>query len=186
MIALASNCILLKQPNGEFLPTDSATIAIEVVTEGESTLDEAFVKEASAAVLHFFKNEQGRDSVTIAEFAEALEKVLKGFDSGPASAAATDEPAPRVIEADLQELADESGEAFELNFFPRLRNVVRSRLMLSPRVLHFRGLRNCVKRLTGARRWTVRCQVMQEQIVQFLRECLNAEPHPETCSLVVD
>ena len=79
MIALAADCILLRQPNGESLPMNHGTIAIEVVTEGETLFDEAFVKEASAAVLHYFKQEQGRDSVTLGEFAEALEKVLQGF-----------------------------------------------------------------------------------------------------------
>ena len=48
------------------------------------------------------------------------------------------------------------------------------------------GFRNCVKQLTGARRWTPRCQSLQEQIVEFLRECLHTEPHPDACSLVVE
>jgi hypothetical protein len=184
MIALAADCILLRQSNGEYYPATSGAIAIEVFTEGESPFDEAFVKEASAAVLHYFKNEAGRESVTLGEFAEALEKVLKGFKF-PASPGARD-AVDRVLEADLQQLAAESGEAFELNFFPRLRDELRSQLRQSPQVLHFRGLRNCVKRLTGARRWTARCQSLQEQIVNFLRECLSAEPHPEPCALVVD
>lgn len=186
MIALASDCILLRQPNGEFLPTSSAAIAIEVVTEGESPFDEEFVKEASAAVLHYFKKEKGRDSVTVSEFAEALEKVLKGFEFEPATATATGGGSLRVVEADLQQLAAESGGTFELDFFPRLRDVMRSRLQQSPQLLRFRGLRKCVKQLTGARRWSARCESLQEQIVEFLRECLHAEPHPEACSLVVE
>ena len=72
MIALAADCILLRRPNGEAEPVSTSQIAIEVVTEGETPFDEEFVKEASAAVLHYFKQEQGRDSVTLGEFAEAL------------------------------------------------------------------------------------------------------------------
>lgn len=181
MIALAADCILLRQPNGESLPMNHGTIAIEVVTDGDSPLDEAFVKEASAAVLHYFKQEQGRDSVTLGEFAEALEKVLQGFKF---PGIATGES--HVLEADLQQLATDSGEAFELTFFPRLRDEMRARLQQSPQMLRFRGLRSCVMQLTGARRWSARCQNLQEQIVEFLRNCLSAEPHPEPCALVVE
>lgn len=182
MIALAADCILLRQPNGESKPMNPGTIAIEVVTEGETPFDEAFVKEASAAVLHFFKQEQGRDSVTLGEFAEALEKVLQGFKFPEAAT----EGESGVLEADLQQLATDSGEAFELTFFPRLRDELRLRLQQSPQLLRFRGLRNCVMQLTGARRWSARCQNLQEQIVEFLRRCLSAEPHPEPCALVVE
>ena len=182
MIALAADCILLRQPNGESLPMNSGTIAIEVVTDGDSPLDEAFVKEASAAVLHYFKQEQGRDSVTLGEFAEALEKVLQGFKfPGPSP-----DGENRVLEADLQQLATDSGEAFELTFFPRLRDEMRARLQQSPQMLRFRGLRNCVMQLTGARRWSARCENLQAQIVEYLRNCLSAGPHPEACTLVVE
>jgi hypothetical protein len=182
MIALASDCILLRRANGESEPLTAETIAIEVETEGEAPFDEAFVKEASAAVLHYFKDEEGRDSVTLGEFAGALQKVLQGF----AVAAPLEHGGEPVAEADLYQLATESGTTFELTFFSRLRDEMRACLRQSPRLLRFRGLRGCVKELTGARRWNARCQSMQEQIVQFLRECLNAEPHPESCALLVE
>ena len=182
MIALAADCILLRQPNGESLPVNPGTIAIEVVTDGETPFDEAFVKEASAAVLHYFKQEEGRESVTLGEFAEALEKVLQGFEFPGTST----EGESRVLEADLQKLAADSGEAFELTFFPRLRDEMRAGLQKSPQMLRFRGLRNCVMRLTGARRWSARCENLQEQIIDYLRNCLSVEPHPEPCTLVVE
>ena len=182
MIALASDCILLRQQNGEMEPISAGQIAIEVVTEGESPFNEEFVKEASAAVLHYFKQEQGRDSVTLGEFAEALEKVLQGFK--PASSEQPDEN--RVLEFDLLKLAADSGAAFELDFFPRLRDEVRTSLQKSPQLLRCRGLRHCVMQLTGARRWSARCQDLQEQILAFLRNCLSAEAHPENCTLVVE
>ena len=194
MIALAHDCILLRQPNGESKPVNPGTIAIEVVTDGAAPFDEEFVKEATAAVLHYFKQEQGRESVTLGEFAEALEKVLQGFQfpdassSSSFSSSSSSSEDPRVLEADLQQLATDSGEAFELTFFPRLRDEMRTRLHQSPspQMLRFRGLRNCVLQLTGARRWSPRCQNLQEQIVEFLRHCLSAEPHPEPCALVVE
>jgi len=184
MIALAEDCILLRQPNGESHPVHFGAVSIEVVTEGETPFDEAFVKEASAAVLHYFKNEEERDSVTLGEFAEALEKVLKTFDGKP-NPDSTDGDT-QVAEADLQQLATTSGDTFELTFFPRLRDELRNRLRQSPQTLRFHGLRGCVLQLTGARRWTPRCQILQDQIVNFLRQCLSVEPHPASCALVVE
>jgi len=184
MIALAADCILLRRTNGEAEPVNPGTISIEVFTEGESPFDEDFVKEASAAVLHYFKKEQGRESITLGEFAEALEKVLKGFT--PDQELSGEESEARIVEADLQKLASLSDEAFELTFFPRLRAELRSRLQLSPQVLHFRGLRSCVFRLTGARRWTHRCRNLEEQIVSFLRQCLAAESQAGSCALMVE
>jgi hypothetical protein len=52
--------------------------------------------------------------------------------------------------------------------------------------LRFRGLRGCVKQLAGARRWSLRCEKLQEQIVEYLRGCLSAEPEQNDCSLVVE
>lgn len=183
MIALAADCILLRRQNGEAEPINVGTISIEVMTDGQPPFDEEFVKEASAAVLHFFKKEEGRESVTLGEFAGALEKVLKGFalDQEPEGGCQS-----RIVEADLQKLAPASGEACELTFFPQLREELRSQLRLSPQVLRFRGLRSCVLRLTGARRWTHRCRSLQDQIVNFLRECLAAESQTESCALLVE
>jgi hypothetical protein len=93
---------------------------------------------------------------------------------------------PRVLESDLCRLAHESGQARELVFFPRLRAELQRHLQQSPRVLRFRGLRGCVKQLTGARRWGLRCRTLEEEIVAYLRECLSAEPAPVEVALLVE
>jgi hypothetical protein len=179
VIALANDCIFLRQPNGEATPANGAAISVEVIAEGENPFDEEFVKEASAAVLHYFKEVEGRETVTLDEFAQSLEKVLKGFVSGVTSEKG-------VAETDLRELVPVTGAALELTFFPRLRDELRNHLQQAPRMLRFSGLRPCVKKLAGARRWNARCQALQDQIVHFLRQCLSAEPHPSSCSLVVE
>jgi hypothetical protein len=52
--------------------------------------------------------------------------------------------------------------------------------------VRFRGLRGCVKQLAGARRWSHRCERLQDQIVEYLRGCLTAEPEQNECALVVE
>ena len=88
-------------------------------------------------------------------------------------------------ETDLCRLAQESGDSLELFFFPRLRDELRGQLKQSPKVVRFSGLRGCVKKITGARRWSIRCEQLQDSIVAYLRECLTAESAPPKCALVV-
>src|SRR6266487_558860 len=108
------------------------------------------------------------------------------FSADTARSGAAVKPVPPVREADLRRLACESGKGFELFFFPLLRDEMRRHLRLSPRVLRFRGLRGCVKQLAGARRWSRRCQTMQEQIVLYLRQCLTAEACLAAIVLIVE
>jgi hypothetical protein len=166
------------------IPCSAELLSVELIGEAAALLEPEFVRHAVAAVLHFFKHDQGRNEVTIGEFSEALERVLRGFGvtiKAPGAAA----PAPRVSEADLRQLACESGKGFELAFFNRLRDVLRSKLEESPRLVRFTGLRGCVKQLAGAQRWSRRCQRLSDQIVAYLRACLGAEGRHRECALLV-
>lgn len=181
MITLAADCLVFRLASGESVPFSSDMVSIELVGEAARRFDSEFVMDATKAVFHYFKHEQGRRTVSIGEFAEALEQVLAGFEaarlnSGPASAQS---------EGDLRRLARESGLGCELFFFARLRDELRSQVRLSPGLVRFSGLRACVKELLGAQRWGVRCRRLEEQIVSYIEECLTAEPLCERCSLVV-
>jgi hypothetical protein len=182
MIALHSDCLLFQLPNGECVPCTTQMISVEIVGEPQHSLDNEMLQHAASSVFHYFKAELERETVTAAEFSYALEKVLLHLGY-TIHAHGSD---PRISETDLGRLAHETGDNLELLFFPRLRDELRQRLQHSPRVLHFRGLRGCVKRIAGARRWSSRCEALQDQIVAFLRECLSAEPDPKPCALVVE
>ena len=185
MIALLSDCLLFELTNGESVPCSPEMISVELVGNANGWLDPEVLRHAAASVFHYFKNELCRESVTVGEFAGALEKALRnlGFII---RAGAVESCSPEVIEADLGLMARESGGGFELFFFPRLRDELRAQLRHSPRVLRFRGLRGCVKQLAGARRWSMRCEKMRDHIVEYLRQCLTAEPEPTDCALVVE
>ena len=201
MIALAYDCLLFQTSSGESIPFSAEMISVELTGEGIGAFDPEFLKHAASAVFHYFKHDLGRVTVTVGEFAGALEKVLRGFglqseadeQNGEHSFedAKEDEdekgiPARRVLKSDLRTLACESGKGFELFFFPRLRDELRQQLLQEPEVLHFRGLRSCVKQLTGARRWGPRCQTLQDQIVEFLRNCFTSEASQPNCALLVE
>ena len=184
MIRLPPDCLAFETPGGEPVPGLHAEICLELIGDAAEFLDEDLIRNAAQAVVHYFKSELGRTAVSLGEFSQALKQALRALGLEVASLEAFD-VSSRVAEADLGRLARESGEGFELVFFGRLRGELRRRLDQSPRVLRFRGLRDCVKRLAGAKRWSARCHDLNDQIVEYLRNCLSAEPKGSSCALVV-
>jgi hypothetical protein len=182
MIALASDILLFELTNGESIPFSAELISVELIGETGRMFDAEFIKHASQAVFHYFRHELCRKQVTVAEFAAALEKVLNGFALSAKTAEA--KTASAVVEANLGQIACDSGKGCELFFFPRLREEMLGHLSKSPRVLHFRGLRPCVKQLVGARRWTSRCQDLKEQILEYLRHCATGQVQHELALVV--
>jgi hypothetical protein len=182
MIALRTDCLLFELSNGESVPCSAEMITVEIVGESPAQLDREMLRHAAASVFHYFKIELNRESVTVGEFARALEKVLShlGYTIH------ANGPAADINESDLIQLLREAGDSRELLFFPRLRDELRGQLRHSPRVVRFRGLRGCVKQLAGAQRWSSRCEQLQDQIVAYLRECFSAEPEQNHCALVVE
>ena len=184
MIILANDCLVFHTESGEGVPYSAEMISVELMGETATLFNPEFLKHAAAAVFHYFKSDLGRESVTVAEFSLALEKVLRGFQLSEVEPQ-VDDPAPRIVKADLCRLVSEADTGCELLFFPKLREELRSQLQQSPQMLCFQGLRRCVKQLAGAQRWSSRCQELQDQIVEFLRTCMHKENHGTSCALVV-
>ena len=184
MIQLHPDCLMFKMPGGESIPCSADLIAVNLLGEAADLLDPELVQNAARAVLHFFKVEQGKMFVSVQEFSRTLAAVLRRFGISVNSTEAAPPPR-RISESDLRELAGESGKAFELAFFPRLRDELRQQLNRSPQVVRFKELRSCVKQLAGARRWTGRCQCLSDQIVDYLRHCLSHDPVAKGCCLMV-
>jgi hypothetical protein len=185
VILLHANCLLFRLPTGESVPIWPEMISVKPSSETAALIDPEMVQESVAAVFHYFKQELGCPSVSVDEFAAALEKVFRGFGlPGPQSE--TLDPASAAFETDLRRLAQESGVGSELLFFPRLRAEMQKQLRQVAPVVRFHGLRDCVKQLAGARRWGSRCQNLRDQIVAYLRACVCADSTGTDCTLVVE
>ena len=131
MIALAHDCLVFQLSSGEKIPFSVDMISVELMGETAGKFDTEFVKNAAASVFHHFKHDLDRESVTVGEFASALEKILRKFNATVYSQKAH----PSAVsgpESDLNTLAGESGEGCELVFYPRLRNAMRVQLRRSP------------------------------------------------------
>ena len=183
MIPPPTACLVFKPGTTEISCT-GGEVCLELVGEGVASIDTEMIRQVAAGVLHYFREEQGRTSITVGEFAEALVRVLKGFGM---HVGMEDAPVPPSTwnETDLIRLAGECDGVFELAFFPRLRREIDQQVNPESRVLKFTGLRECVKRLSGARRWSGRCEEMSDQIVAFLRHCLSEHPQAANHGLVI-
>jgi hypothetical protein len=175
MIQLHPDYLVFHTSQGENIPASAETVTIELIGDAASSIDPEVVREAAAAVVHYFKEELKQEQVSIAEFSAALERVLNSFgysvSSSPGNPPAAD---PNIATADLEKLALESS-AVELVFFLKLRERFHNLLNSSPHLLKFEGLRRCVKQLLGVKHWCRRCERLSDQIVEFLRACLAAE-----------
>jgi len=169
---------------GETIPCSAELVTIELIGQAVEGLDPELIRHAAASVLHYFKHELGRSFVTVGEFSAALETVLRGLGLKVRSAEES-VPGPAIEEADLRLLACEALKGFELAFFPRLHDELSRKLHRGPRVMRFKGLRGCVKQLMGARRWSGRCQQLNDQIVDFIRHHWSREHQDRCLTLIV-
>lgn len=188
MIQLKPDCLIFSTASGELIPCSAEDVTIELMGDAAQTIDPDIIRNAAAAVLHYFRTELNREHVSVTEFSTALEKVLSGFgfnvsydDEGAPSV----KPPAHVVDADLREIALVSGKGCELFFFNQLRANMIAKLESDPDLVRFSGLKSCVKQLVGARRWSARCQSLSDQIVEFLRNVLNAEHKQHDCALMV-
>ena len=187
MIQLHPDYLFFQTKQGETIPCSAESVTIELIGDAASFLDPQLVREAASAVVHYFKVELGRETVSVAEFSRALERVLNGLGFTVTSNASDDDPASviNVSNTNLPEMLEEGHEGFELLFFLKLRQEFQRQVGNSPDVLKFRGLRACVKRILGVKRWGRRCDALSDQIVFFLRACLETEPGSLSRGLVV-
>jgi len=188
MILLRHDCLVFKTSDGESIPCSTEQVTIEILGDAIQLLDEEVIKQASEGVLHYFKTELGKTTVTIGEFSTALEHALRALGLHVKSGEAVDlkpEVNPRVVRSDLLHLAGSVEPACELLFFRQLRLALEEVLEQSPDIVHFRGLRRCVKQLLHAKRWSPGCQELNDQIVDFLRNCFDSQRNAAGSALLV-
>jgi len=183
MMRLKKNCLMFQTKYGQQVPCSAEWVTLELIGDTTDLVDRELIRHAAAAVLYFFKHELHRECVTVAEFAAALERALHAV--GLSIFGVAEPVSRRVLDSDLPELMKSAGESCELFFFPQLRQELKRQLGESPQIVRFNGLRPCVKQLAGANRWSPRCENLSDQIVDFMRTCLQSDTRSQACTLVV-
>jgi hypothetical protein len=182
MIQLHPDYLLFQTSNGETIPLPVERVIVEIVGDDDLKANKELIQNAAVAVLHYYKYDLGRVVVSVAEFTQTLEHVLASLGATVVRRPSSAAPAP---DCDLSKIAAGVGETMELFFFPQLRSALRASLVSAPKLLRFHGLRHCVKALLKAKRWSPRCQILSDQIVDYLRDCLSLDDASGTCGLLV-
>ena len=161
MIRLHSDCLVFETESGESIPCSAELVTVELMGDAAQDLDPELVRNAAAAVLHYFKAEMHKEAVSVGEFSQILAKVLRGFgieitcpDEDGKSKEVVDRPSD-IVEADLSLLVNSHPFNLELLFFAQLRDLLQQQLDNPPKILRLIGLRGCVKTMTGAKRWSM-------------------------------
>jgi hypothetical protein len=183
MTQLKKDCLIFQTNSGQQISCSAEWVTLELIGDTADLVDQELISHAAAAVLHYFKHELHRQFVTVAEFAAALERALRTV--GLSIFGVAEPVSRRVLDSDLPELMKSAGESCELFFFPQLRQELKRQLGESPQIVRFNGLRPCVKQLAGANRWSPRCENLSDQIVDYMRTCLQSDPRSHACTLVV-
>src|SRR5579862_5128219 len=105
MIALGRDFLVFHLATGESVPLSAEMVSADLMGGAGQLFDPVFVDNAASAVFFYYKHELGRETVTLGEFAQTLEKVLRGFKlETPKNAACC----LHVQESDLSRLANET------------------------------------------------------------------------------
>ena len=94
MITLASDCLLFELASGESVPYSAEMVSVELEGDTAELFDAEFVRHAANAVFYYFKHELRRQTVSVGEFAGALEKLLRGFATTAQQSKAANSPTP--------------------------------------------------------------------------------------------
>jgi len=185
MIQLNPDCVLLELDSGNTLPTSVELMTLELLGETASWIDPEILKNINQAVILYLRDELGKHLISFHEFAEVLEQVLRGFGLEKSLVAPLEKPVSHVEKTNIADWLGRKEHGFELMMFQRLRKELSKKLTQEPPcVLWIHGLRECVKSHLGARRWSRKCQDLNDQMVSFIRECFDRNANAG-CSLVV-
>jgi hypothetical protein len=182
MILLRPDCLGFEVADQPALVAPAQWVAFALAGPAMGQRYAQEIQMATAAVVYYFQHDLGRTTVSVVEFATALDKALRGLGLG------LERKLPQAqlaMVTDLSTVLSQSGPGGELAFFVRLRQHLQDELRAGPATIRFCGLRSCVKRLLGRRRWTAQCQSYADEIVAFLRACLQADCRASPCALEV-
>ncbi len=151
--------------DGTRVPFDGGLLSRSIyAATGRSGEEYTFLAESIAvAIEQYAREHQPERAVTTVEIAEMVEALLAMLGMDDLAEAYADRGQPAEIA--LDEMARVPGTGFELAFYRQLDAALAVRRR---GVLRLRGLRDCVLRLRGTRRWSAGCRRLAEEIVQYV------------------
>jgi ATP cone domain len=183
VIQLHSDVLWVQAEDGRLEPFDEERLASSIQKAAESVgYSDWWLAESVAAAVHAFAMKSRREQVISSrEIAEIVATVLATLSYEWISEAYAGNTNRVAIH--LNELVWRANAGFELEFFHQLDHAlsaVANRRLVAMRI---DGLRVCVMQLRGARRWTVECRRLAEDIVEHVRGRVVRMRSPRAASL---
>ena len=160
MIQLRDDIIWVRGADDRLTPFDGGRLAASIQ---RANGDQLLAESISAAIYRYVCDGKTAESVRASEITDLVCAALTLF--GLTDDADAYRQRRRYAEIRLDQLL--GGEAFELGFYRQLDSELRA--LTGPAQLSLRGLRACVMRLRGARRWGESCRALADDIVSFVR-----------------
>lgn len=155
----------VRDDDGRLTPFDTDRLAQSVALACEFTgHPDRLLAESVAAAVHQYACECEPDRVIAAA---EIERIVLGVLTALTCETIARAYARRREWAEIR--LDQIG-GFELEFYRQLDQALRAASATEQMAMvHLRGLRACVMRLRGARRWGERCRALADEIVEFVR-----------------
>lgn len=169
MIALPNQLPLLQFGDHEVVQYESRWLK-DSITEAARKAghnDWWFANEIAQAVIEYLRHRFGGTVITIDDLYEKIERVLSHLGWRDIASELEAEPPP--IRISLVDVATSAGSGYELNFFQLLQQRIREVASISTGQIQLYGLRDAVKLLCGAKRWSTKCEALKQEIVVYVR-----------------
>lgn len=127
---------------------------------------EWFADDVVSGVITFLRNHYEGTTITLDSLYDRIRDTLESLGLDDLAGELT--PAAPPLRISLTDLAIKAGDGYELAFFQLLEQRFASATNNGVENVYFYGLRNCVKNLTSLKRWTRRCDSLQNEITHFL------------------
>jgi hypothetical protein len=170
MIRLNEHALLMCYPDGRVEPLDLSQLVGEIASQNDALatkLEPWMIEHVVQSIVQYIRQEMKKETVTLQDFIDLSRELLCHFTTPNSKQSA--EQSETVC--DLYQLAQRAGYGFELRFYDILRDHIEKASGSESYV--FTGLRRCVKFLAGHQRWRNRCRLINDEIVEFIRESLG-------------
>ncbi|NQU10084.1 hypothetical protein HQ590_04795 [bacterium] len=168
MILVNDEIVWVEQADGRRVAFSAPRLAncIRRATDCWAEAGDDLAEWIAAAISDYGRRHAPQRTLTAAGIAEMVEAVLAllGFEDW--AAAYRGRRGATVIH--LDQLAGPAGDGFELAFYRDLDRALAAVLRQAADRVRLRGLRACVLRLRGRRRWGRRCRHLADEIVHHV------------------
>lgn len=169
MIQYHHDVVWVKEADGRTVPFDPSRLSASVERAASlAGCAGCSLGESLAAALEMFALNIAKEPVLAAgDIAQFVETVLNSI--GYSTIARMYSHRKNHVEIRLEDMASRVTTGFELGFYQRLDHALDVVNNSGTTLVQIRGLRECVLKLRGARRWSDRCGRLADDIVDHVR-----------------